>query len=448
MKMQTRFRLMLLIILALPVIFIMIASIFFLSYWYSHIEKVEDLSAPRMIRPQLKRILEGDLPDHFTGIVLVLDNEGEVVYLPPQAQSQIEELENLSPQDFYQRIMEAMPEEQPFSFSVYRYKNKPGLVIYISEGFPKIALTKIVWIILFICYLGFILLPAMALNAMIRPMMKSLLKLDKAAREFGKGNLDYPIEISHKKNHGLRYLENSLENMRKELKENHERQARIMLSISHDLKTPLTSIKGYVEAIQDGMASTPEDLQKYAKIIMGKSELLEERITELIHFSKIRTTHWQARFKPIEINAFMNETVSVFQNDALLADRKFNFSSQLSGEILILGDRRMLFQVLENLFDNANRFTEPGDSIRLRIWTRNETLHLMMEDSGSGIPREHQDKIFETFYRSDQGRNTRGMGIGLASARSIIESHGGSICYDKTELQGAAFHIELPIISK
>ncbi|MDC7223676.1 MAG: ATP-binding protein, partial [Spirochaetales bacterium] len=141
----------------------------------------------------------------------------------------------------------------------------------------------------------------------------------------------------------------------------------------------------------------------------------------------------------------LEEAKEVFRNDALIRNRTLETNLLLPEKTMILGDRKMFFQVLENLFDNACRYTDGGDTIRFTARRDNKNIRITMEDSGAGITKEHIPYIFDNFYRADSGRNTRGIGVGLASSKTIIQSHGGVISYGQTNLGGACFLIELPL---
>ncbi len=453
MNLRKRFHLIFALIILIPLTSMIFTFAFAWIGWNSRIETGDDLEAPRYLHSVLLEILSGDYDEKSMadrGIVFILDNRGNVLYAHPQLikvyphilDSKWED----SGKELYGLLMEDMP-QIPFSFAVFRYRGDAGLAIFaqslVSVHSSAINMViKLVWIF----YLGFILFPTLAMSYFIRPMAKSILDLEKAVGEIGKGNWDVTLPPFNKgKRHPFAHLIKAFDQMRKELKENHDRQQRIMMAISHDLKTPLTSIKGYVEALQDGMAQNPEDLALYTSIIMEKTNLLEERISDLIHFSRLQTTEWQSRFSEFILPELLAEAAGIFRNDALIRKRRLLQELNLPSTQVIRGDRKMLFQVLENLFDNACRYTEEGDTIRFSAKIIKGKILISMEDSGAGIEEAHVPHIFDTFYRADSGRNTRGIGVGLASAKTIVKSHGGDIYYSHTSLGGACFLIELPL---
>jgi signal transduction histidine kinase len=453
MKLNSRLRIIAVTVLFIPLAAILISSSIVFVTWSLSWEESEDLSVPRFLHAPLLSVLKGEEEpsSRFAGIILVMDDEGEIIYVAPQAQKEIEKFEWSSMEEAYQEIMSKMP-NIPINLAVYTYQDRSGLVMYLEEFFSGRKLFRINSLVIAAMYFGLIVLPVIIFSVISRTLLRSIVSLEKAAYEIGRGNLDTPVVSQNKKDrkgHGLREIDslvNAFEKMRLELKESHETQGRIMMAISHDLKTPLTLIKGYVEALKDKMAQTPEEITEYADVIHDRSMLLEERITDLIYFAKLRTSDWQSRFEDFSLGELLNEAAEIFKNDSMVRKRRFTYKSSISDDILTTGDRKLLSQVFENLFDNACRYTEDNDEILMSADISDSTAVICFEDSGAGIKEEHLKHIFDSFYRADSGRNTRGIGIGLTSARTIIENHGGKIRYTESELGGAGFIIELPVI--
>ena len=455
MTIRKRLRLLAAVIIFIPLIALIVTAASFLLSWSMGWKNSDELSVPRFLHAPLLSALRGDevIDTRFAGIIMVLDDKGEIVYIAPKAKEEIDKLNWNSMEEAYTEMMLNLP-NIPINMVVYNYQGNSGVVLYIEQFFAGRKLFSASTLVIFVMYFSLIVLPVLMMSIIARPVMRSLIKLETAAGEIGRGNLDTPIQISvrgRKKNHGfheLQSLVNAFEHMRTELKENYENQGRIMMAISHDLKTPLTLIKGYVEALKDGMAETPEQVAEYADVIYDRSMLLEERINDLIYFAKLRTSDWQARFEEFSFNDLINEAVDIFENDSQIRKREFGFSHETAGEMAINGDRKLLFQVFENLFDNACRYTSIHDRIEITLAIAGDMAIITFEDSGDGISEEHRQHVFDSFYRADSGRNTRGIGIGLTSAKTIIENHGGSIYYEPSRLGGAGFVVELPVIAR
>ncbi len=453
MKLRNRLKIITMAFLIIPLLSIMITTVTFYLSWSLSWQDDNDLTVPRFMHKPLLKILQGEadaLDEHSAGIVMVLDDEANIIWARHEVQYELDKHDWTGFDKIYKELMNRMP-GIPVNFIVYSYHGKSGMVMFLETAFTGAKLFKLSNLLIVIIYYGMILIPLLFIIINIRPAINSFTVLENAANEIGRGNLDVSIKLtkqSGKKNpifKELASLEKAFDGMRNELKENHERQSRMMLAISHDLKTPLTLIKGYVEALKDGMAETPEQVIEYADVIFDRSIILEERINDLIQFAKLRTSDWQAGFSLIAVNAFIEEITQVFSDDAFIRKRKFEKNITIDSGISINGDQKMLFQILENLFDNACRYTDDNDIIRFSVERNDNNLFLRFEDSGPGISAEHRDKIFGVFYRADQTRNSRGIGVGLSSVQLIVENHGGSIEYFQSDLGGAGFLVVLPI---
>ncbi|MBI9107485.1 MAG: HAMP domain-containing histidine kinase [Spirochaetales bacterium] len=455
MTLNKRVRIIAVFILIIPVFALLITGAsFFISFTLGWKES-EELSVPRFLHEPLLKVLRGEevSKSRFAGIIMVLDQKGKIIYIAPEGQEVIDDMNWDSIDDAYAEMMEMLP-GIPVNMTVYSYQNSSGLVVYVEEFFSGRKLFQTSAFVMFALYFGLIVIPVLIMSVSMQPVIRSFVSLENAAVEIGKGNLETPIRSKSKEHKGrahaiaLDSLIKAFEQMRIELKENYENQSRIMMSISHDLKTPLTLIKGYVEALKDGMAETPDEVMQYADIIFDRSMLLEERINDLIYFAKLRTSDWQARFEVFSLNNLLEESADIFINDSHIRKRSFQYNNNLPDGLNINGDRKMLFQALENLFDNACRHTKEDDIIELSAELIEDKVNILIADSGSGISEKHRQHIFEMFYRADQGRNTRGLGIGLSSAKMIVNNHGGDITYSPSKLGGAGFLIELPVISQ
>ncbi|MDC7222430.1 MAG: histidine kinase dimerization/phospho-acceptor domain-containing protein, partial [Spirochaetales bacterium] len=263
--------------------------------WSAQMENSDGLESPRYLHSTLLEILTGDYDEKTIaskGILFISNEKGDALYVHPDVLRNYPQLmeKNLHDpeQELFTLIVDDMP-KMPFGMSIYRYKGQAGIVIFVQELVSKHAsAVKRSFVLIWIFYLGFILFPLIVMGIFMHPMARSVLILEEAALAIGRGNWDVKLmpdsetKCKHKpKSFGpMAHLMKSFDQMRLELKENHERQQRIMMAISHDLKTPLTSIKGYLEALQDGMAQDPEELNRYTSIIMDKTYLLEERIND------------------------------------------------------------------------------------------------------------------------------------------------------------------------
>ena len=231
--------------------------------------------------------------------------------------------------------------------------------------------------------------------------------------------------------------------MRKALKENLERRSRFIMGISHDLRTPVALIKGYSEAVSDGIVNSIDDIKKSISIINTKAGLLESMINDLINYIKIDNTEWKKTLRPVELKSFLKDFATNMEGAAELYKRKISSSIEIE-EQQVLMDKNLFTRALENIYGNALRYTNDGDSISLEA-KKNPLgkTEISISDTGVGIPEEDLEKVFELFFRASNSRRENGMGIGLSVVKSIIDSHGWSINVKSKPNQGTTFTITL-----
>jgi signal transduction histidine kinase len=208
------------------------------------------------------------------------------------------------------------------------------------------------------------------------------------------------------------------------------------MGVTHDLKTPLALIKGYAEAIRDGITAEPEAREKSLDIITVKVDQLEGMINDLINFVRLDTGEWQRRLKPVEFRGFLTVFTRRFSDDAELLKRRTECTIDLPEEIFLPMDEALVARALENLLGNALRYTPEGGVIRFRALGPESSARppdqipaviLELSDNGPGIPRKDLPHIFEAFYRGDNSRRQQGMGLGLSVVKGVIDSHGWTI---------------------
>jgi signal transduction histidine kinase len=247
--------------------------------------------------------------------------------------------------------------------------------------------------------------------------------------------------------------------MRLALKEEGQSRSRFIMGISHDLKTPLTLIKGYTEAIRDGVAAGPEARNDSLAIIAGKVEQLEGMIDDLINFVRLDTGEWRGTLHKVKLRGFLELQGLRFKDDAELLRRRAEYRIELPGELSVSMDEALVSRALENLMNNALRYTGEGDAIRLRAFVVNEGAEegviLEVEDSGPGIAEADLPHVFEMFYRGGNSRRLQGMGLGLPVVKGIMDSHGWEITVESPAFaeagegtcnsgRGTRFRIRIP----
>jgi signal transduction histidine kinase len=289
-----------------------------------------------------------------------------------------------------------------------------------------------------------------------RSIIRPLRSLKKAAEHIGEGNLD--DEITTHSRDELGELSLAFEQMRRRLKDSVELQLQyednrkeLLSNISHDLKTPVTSIKGYVEGILDGVAGA-DKLDKYLRTIYTKTVDMDRMIDELFIFSKLDLGKLPFYFEEVEMVAYLDDLIGEAQFDmekkavTLTLDRK-----EASRTVKVMADREKLKRVLTNIWDNAVKYADKEQTV-IQVKLKEEEQHIVIEiaDNGQGIPAEALPLIFDRFYRADPSRNmaTGGSGLGLAIAKQIILGHDGTIQAESEEGQGTRIMVSLPKLGK
>lgn len=277
-----------------------------------------------------------------------------------------------------------------------------------------------------------------------KSISRSIEMLQQSAQKIAGGDLETKIEIPAKRSaNEITCLQEDLEAMKNSLKEDQQRRSRFIMGISHDLRTPVALIKGYAEAISDGVASSADIMQKSLSIISAKAEQLESMIDDLINYVKLNNAEWKNAREPVEIRSFLEECAAGMVLAAQVYRRSFFTSITLDSQSVLM-DRKLFSRALENLFGNALRYTRDGDSVFLEAWNTAEgKAAVCIRDTGIGIPEGDLEKVFEPFFRATNSRRENGMGIGLSVVRQIVSSHGWDIAVKSEAGKGTAFTITM-----
>lgn len=267
---------------------------------------------------------------------------------------------------------------------------------------------------------------------------KILVPLDKmriAIKKIADGDFDY--ELDEKDFVEIPFLYNDFEKMRIKLKENEEEKilsenaARELVSnISHDLKTPLTAIRGYVEGILDGVASSPQKVRDYLNTIYNKTNDMTKLIDELLYYSRVTGNKVSYNFERTNVKDFFDEYVKDLYLELETVKIKFSYTANVDADTVIDIDREQIKRALNNIIANAVKYMDKANpEIHFRIRERVDAIDIEISDNGRGIEEKDLPHIFERFYRSDVSRNSKpgGSGIGLSIVKKVIENHEGSI---------------------
>jgi signal transduction histidine kinase len=275
----------------------------------------------------------------------------------------------------------------------------------------------------------------------IRNIDKSIRALEEATREIAQGNLDFKLPV--RGNDQLASLTRSFNTMQEKLKEEYSRRSRLIMGVSHDLKTPLSLIEGYIDAIEDGYADDPEKLSRYISIIKEKTGLLESRILSLINFVKLETGEWRSNYQDIPMAGFIASFVKQCKDEVSMMGVPFSSKVEIPEETAVRMDPELITRALENIFHNALVYSDKSGNIEIAAHKPEKDIVIEISNKGPRIPEEELPFIFDPFYRGSSSRKENGSGLGLASVKSILMSHGWDIQV-KSEHGITSFRITVP----
>jgi signal transduction histidine kinase len=288
-------------------------------------------------------------------------------------------------------------------------------------------------------FFGFMTLMSLII---IRSINTSIRRLEEATRRISEGDLDFKLEA--RGNDRIASLSRSFDAMRERLRDEGAARSRFIMAVSHDLKTPLSSISGYLDAIAEGMASTPEALAKYLAIIRDKAGLLESRIAQLIDFVKLETSEWSGTREDALLAPFLDEAATVFGVEAEARGFAFERVLAIGPGTRVSMDGALVSRALENLVDNAFRYAEAGSAVRLEAAEADGVVVLGIANRGTPIAERDLPFIFEPFYRGAGTRRETGFGLGLAVVKSVVSSHGWDMAVRSADGE-TRFTITIPL---
>ena len=268
-----------------------------------------------------------------------------------------------------------------------------------------------------------------------RSIAVPLVKLKKATKNIKEGNLDFVLEVEG--NDEFSQLCQDFEEMRKRLKESTEEKIlmdkenkELISNISHDLKTPITAVKGYVEGIMDGVADTPEKMDRYVRTIYNKTNEMDHLINELTFYSKIDTNRIPYTFSKLKVEDYFSDCAEELGLEMETRGIELVYANYVEKGVQVIADGEQIRRVIHNIVSNAIKYMEkPKGIIQLRVKDVGDFIQVEIEDNGKGIAAKDLPYIFDRFYRTDVSRNSSkgGSGIGLSIVKKIMEDHGGKV---------------------
>ncbi len=325
-----------------------------------------------------------------------------------------------------------------------------GSIFVIAKGSGVISRRLMIDMLMAIIVI--LVLTSVGLTAWInRGVYEPVQRLSEAMTAIRNGDYNYILDIDEEGEIGD--LFRNYEDMRLRLKESAEekvdqeaRSRELISNISHDLKTPITSIKGYVEGIMDGVADTPEKMDRYIHTIYNKTVDMDRLINELTVYSKAANDRIPYKFLRINVSDYFGDCKEEVGLDLEARGIDFRYASFVPEDTMIIADPEQMKKVINNIIGNSVKYMDkPRGVIEMRLLDEVDSVRVEIEDNGKGIAQENLEKIFDRFYRTDAARNsnTGGSGIGLSIVKKIIEDHGGMIWATAREGEGTCMHFVL-----
>ena len=295
------------------------------------------------------------------------------------------------------------------------------------------SILAVVYLLLLVIYALFFLILFLFSVSVYRP----LAKITTGAREYADGNLTYNIPV--RSNDEMGYLASTLNYMSDELNKTNEYQHKFVANISHDFRSPLTSIKGYVEAIKDG--TIPQEMQgKYLDIVLFETERLNKLTKSMLTLNALDRKGQFLDITSFDINAVIKNTAAAFE--VICTSKRITIQLLLAAQTLyVSADIGKIQQVLYNLIDNAVKFSDKDSTIYVETTEKHGKVFVSIKDTGMGIPSESLPKIWDRFYKTDasRGKDRKGTGLGLSIVKEIINAHNQNINVISTEGVGTEF---------
>ncbi len=325
-----------------------------------------------------------------------------------------------------------------------------SIVTSLKQILPQIKafIVEVIMVIIFVLMITSLGLTLWIYSSIVRPLNK--LKL--ATNNIKEGNMDF--EMPKVSNNEIGDVCRDFEDMRVILKNSSEEKLKsdveekeLIRNISHDLKTPLTAIKGYVEGLQDGVANTPEKQAKYIQTIANKVNDMDKLIDELTIYSRLDTNRVPYTFVRCNVSDYFGDCCEEIGTELEASQIGLEYNDHLTEPAYMNVDPEQLKRVVNNIISNSVKYMAEGRQGRITIdlYDEGDYIHVIFSDNGIGIAAKDIEHVFERFYRTDESRNSKhgGSGIGLAIVKKIVEDHKGKIWAESVEGEGTTMHLNL-----
>jgi len=389
---------------------------------------------------------------------IIIRKNNEILYYSPFFSSLGLDKETINSQ------IQSFPNKKIINFSKNIYLEKldfrfsdesKGEVLIVSdvtstlENLAQFRYSVIIILILFL--IAIVIISTITTYLLSRNIVRPLTQLENASLQIRKGNYDFKIDTTAKDEIGD--LARTFEETRKQLKETEkikrkydDNRNELISNISHDLKTPITTIKGYIEGLIDGIPSSKEKKDKYLKTIYQNTVNMESLINELFLLSELELKDFPLNFVPIDIKAYLTDCVEELKFYLAEKGITLKFDADYNEQEKIYADREKIKRVILNIINNAvNHKASIDPAITIKLTEKKEEVQIEIRDNGQGIPEKSLNNIFERFYKADKARSTNssGTGLGLYIAKEIVMSHEGRIWAKSQEGKGTSIFFTL-----
>ena len=321
-------------------------------------------------------------------------------------------------------------------------KRKPLLVVQIAPrrflGLSEEITRPLLWAVLAALLVG------LAFSWLIsRWITRPLVGLAQAADEIARGNLDFQLQPTGPDE--VAQVARQFNNMAAEVQASRQAQRDFIANVSHDLKTPLTAIQGFSQALVEGMAADEQGVQRAANIIHEEAQRMARLVGQLLDLARLEGRREPMQRAPLDISALLANAVRRFQPAAQA--KAINLSLDAPQSMMIQGDADRLMQAFVNLLDNALRHTPAQGSVSAHLTLPDDdtsVIEVLISDTGPGIASQDLPHVFERFYQAEKSRRRGNSGLGLAIVQEIVRAHGGQVGVRSPAGQGATFWVRLP----
>ena len=287
--------------------------------------------------------------------------------------------------------------------------------------------------------LNIVIISAVLVRINLKNIFRPIEQINEATKKVALG--EYDIELETKREDEIGELTNNFNKMTRGLKSTENLQKEFINNVSHEIKTPVSSIEGFAKFLKDKNL-TDEEREEYANIIIEEAKRLENLTGKILKLSKLNNQEIITNKQEIEVAEQIRKAISLLEPKWSKKDIKINVSLE---EKIFLGDEDLIFQVWVNIIDNAIKFSNEGENIDIKVYEKDSNINVEIKDHGIGMKEEELEKVYDRFYQIDRSHSKEGSGLGLAIVKRIVELSEGKIEIKSKENKGTTVTVKLPV---